>query len=61
MGGMLPIVFVVAAFFVLLMFIFTVKQQTAAIIERFGRFESIRSSGLRFKIPMVDRIVGRIN
>ena len=41
--------------------IFTVKQQTSAIVERFGRFLSIRNSGLRFKIPLVDRIAGRIN
>lgn len=42
--------------------IFTVKQQTAVIIERFGKFHSpIRHSGLQFKIPIFDRIAGRIN
>lgn len=40
---------------------FIVKQQTSAIVERFGKFESVRSSGLQFKIPLVDRIAGRIN
>lgn len=40
---------------------FIVKQQTAAIIERFGRFESIRQSGLRIKIPLVDRIAGKLS
>lgn len=40
---------------------FTVKQQTAAIIERFGRFNAIRQSGLRFKIPLIDRISGRVS
>ncbi len=40
---------------------FTVKQQTAAVIERFGRFSSIRQSGLQMKIPVIDRIAGRIN
>lgn len=39
---------------------FTVKQQTAAIVERFGRFQSIRTSGLQLKIPFVDRIVTRV-
>ena len=34
---------------------FTVKQQTAAIMERFGRFHSIRTSGLQLKIPFVDK------
>jgi regulator of protease activity HflC (stomatin/prohibitin superfamily) len=40
---------------------FTVKQQTAAIIERFGRFTSIRQSGLQMKIPLVDRLAGRVS
>ena len=39
---------------------FTVKQQTAAIMERFGRFHSIRTSGLQLKIPFVDKIVARV-
>ena len=30
---------------------FVVKQQTAAIIERFGKFQNIRHSGLQLKIP----------
>ena len=48
---------------VLLIFsgIFVVKQQTSAIIERFGRFISIRQSGLHFRIPIIDRIDGRIS
>ncbi len=41
--------------------LFTVKQQTAVIIERFGKFLSIRQSGLHFKIPLIDRIAGRIS
>ena len=27
---------------------FTIKQQTAGIVERFGKFQSIRQSGLQF-------------
>lgn len=41
--------------------LFTVKQQSAAIIERFGKFNSIRHSGLQLKIPVVDRIAGVLN
>jgi|TARA_B110000238_G_scaffold54271_1_gene59399 regulator of protease activity HflC (stomatin/prohibitin superfamily) len=41
--------------------LFVVKQQTAAIVERFGKFLSIRQSGLHFKIPLIDRIAGRIS
>ena len=40
---------------------FVVKQQSSAIVERFGKFLSIRQSGLHFKIPLVDRIAGRIS
>jgi len=40
---------------------FTVKQQTAAVIERFGKFHSIRNSGLQLKLPVIDRISGRVN
>jgi len=40
---------------------FVVKQQSAAIVERFGKFMSIRQSGLHFKIPLIDRIAGRIS
>jgi regulator of protease activity HflC (stomatin/prohibitin superfamily) len=41
--------------------IFIVKQQTAAIVERFGRFHSIRQSGFQLRIPIVDRIAGRLS
>jgi len=48
-----------------LLFIFgtfyTVKQQTTALVERLGRFQNISQAGLNFKIPLIDRIVGRVN
>ena len=40
---------------------FIVKQQTAAVIERFGKFTSVRQSGLHIKIPVIDRISGRVS
>ena len=40
---------------------FIVKQQTAAVIERFGKFTSIRHSGLQLKIPVIDRIAGKLS
>lgn len=49
------------AFFILLSSFFTVKQQTSVVIERFGKFTSIRNSGLQLKIPIIDRIAGRVN
>ncbi len=53
--------FIILSGLILLMFIFVVKQQTAAIVERFGKFHSIRQSGLQFKIPVFDRISGRVS
>jgi regulator of protease activity HflC (stomatin/prohibitin superfamily) len=41
--------------------IFIVKQQTAAVIETFGRFSSIRQSGFQMKVPIVQRIAGRLS
>ncbi len=46
---------------ILLASFFIVKQQTAVIVERFGRFQSIRNSGLQMKIPLVDRLAGRLS
>jgi len=55
------IILIVLAFLIVFAAFFTVKQQTSAIIERFGKFLSIRQSGLQLKIPVVDRIAGRIS
>jgi regulator of protease activity HflC (stomatin/prohibitin superfamily) len=61
MGNFILIPILFLGFVVLLMSFFVVKQQTAVIIERFGRFLSIRNSGLQMKIPLVDRIAGRVS
>src|SRR5690606_33538168 len=54
-------VFLAIGFFLFLASFFTVKQQTAVIVERFGKFNGIRQSGLQLKIPVIDRIAGRVN
>jgi regulator of protease activity HflC (stomatin/prohibitin superfamily) len=54
----IPIIFF--ALVILFSSFFTVKQQTAAIIERFGKFQSVRTSGLQMKVPIIDRIVARV-
>ena len=50
-------------FAILLLFgtFFIVKQQSAAIVERFGKFTSTRHSGLQLKIPIIDRVAGRLS
>jgi len=40
---------------------FIVKQQTAVIVERFGKFQSVRRAGFHLKIPLVDRIAGKLS
>ena len=55
------IIIIVFGFFIFLSSFFTVKQQTSVVIERFGKFLSIRQSGLQLKIPLIDRIAGRVN
>jgi regulator of protease activity HflC (stomatin/prohibitin superfamily) len=54
-----PILFLLLLLLVFGLFI--VKQQSAFIIERFGKFNSIRFAGLQFKIPIVDRIAARLS
>ena len=54
-----PILFI--GLIVLFSSFFTVKQQTVVVVERFGKFLSLRNSGLHLKIPVVDRIAGRVN
>lgn len=51
----------VALFFLLFFIFFTVEQQTAAIVQRFGKFARVAGPGLNMKIPLIDWVAGRIN
>ena len=53
------IVFIVVL--VLISGVFVVKQQTSAVIERFGKFIAIRRPGIHFKVPLIDKISGRVS
>ena len=59
--SILSIPIIILCLFVFISLFFIVKQQTAVIVERFGKFQSIRHSGLQLKIPLVDRIAGRLS
>lgn len=61
MNNFILITILFFGFIILILSFFVVKQQTAVIIERFGRFLSVRNSGLQMKIPLVDRIAGRVS
>ena len=55
------IIFLGIVFIFLSSMFFVVKQQTAAIMERLGRFYAIKKPGLNFKVPIIDKIVHRMN
>ncbi len=52
--GFLGLVLLFSTFFI-------VRQQSAAVVERFGKFVSVRHSGLQIKIPIIDRVSGRVS
>ncbi|MGB5822270.1 MAG: SPFH domain-containing protein [Saonia sp.] len=60
MGNFLWIPIIIFGAFLFLSFVFIVKQQTAVLIETFGKFTSVRHSGIQFKIPFVQRIAARV-
>lgn len=57
----LLIIIIVVVFLIISLGVFTVRQQSAAIVQRFGKFHSVREAGIQFRIPLVDQIAGRIN
>jgi regulator of protease activity HflC (stomatin/prohibitin superfamily) len=40
---------------------FIVKQQTIAVVERLGKFKKDYGAGFNFKIPIIDKVVGRVS
>lgn len=54
-------VYVAIVVIIVLTGLFTVRQQTAAIVERFGRFVRVGKAGLNFKIPLIEQISGRVS
>jgi len=55
------IVYIIIALFFLKGALYMVKQQTAVVIERLGKFHKVSRPGLQFKIPLIDSIAGNIN
>jgi regulator of protease activity HflC (stomatin/prohibitin superfamily) len=53
---------IIVVFFLIILFsgLFTVEQQTRAIVERFGGYRKIAGPGLNFKLPIFDRVAGRV-
>ena len=55
------IIYIIIALMLLKGTIYMVKQQTAVVIERLGKFHKVSRPGLQFKIPLIDSIAGNIN
>jgi regulator of protease activity HflC (stomatin/prohibitin superfamily) len=55
------IIYAIIALMLLKGTIYMVKQQTAVVIERLGKFHKVSRPGLQFKIPLIDSIAGNIN
>ena len=55
------IVYIIIALFLLKGTLYMVKQKTAVVIERLGKFHKISKAGLHFKIPLIDSIAGSVN
>jgi len=55
------IIYIIIGLFLLKGSLYMVKQQTAVVIERLGKFHKISGAGLQFKIPLIDSIAGDIN
>lgn len=54
-GGALLLLFVLA------LSLYTVQQQTAAMVQRLGKFHREAGPGIHMKIPFIDQIAGRVN
>ena len=60
----MAIVLSIIAFLIVLaalLAVYTVKQQTFAVVERFGKFSRVTAPGLHFRIPIVETIAGRVS
>ncbi len=42
-------------------FFYTVQQQTAAVLQRMGKFARVSEAGPHFKLPFVERVAGYVN
>jgi regulator of protease activity HflC (stomatin/prohibitin superfamily) len=62
--GLLYVIWGVILLFLLLTILsgfFTVDTQTAAVVQRFGRFVRIAGPGLNFKTPWIESVVARLD
>jgi regulator of protease activity HflC (stomatin/prohibitin superfamily) len=63
MTDMMPNIIAIVGIAVAIIYIsfFVVKQQTSVVVERFGKFVRVATSGLNFKIPLIEKVAGRVS
>ncbi|KXT83754.1 SPFH domain-containing protein [Streptococcus panodentis] len=55
------VILLVIALLLLISSVYVVRQQSVAIIERFGRYNKTSSSGINFRLPLgIDKIAARV-
>jgi regulator of protease activity HflC (stomatin/prohibitin superfamily) len=52
---------VIVAIVLIALAIFVVRQQTFAVVERWGKFSRVAGPGVNFKIPIAERVAGRVS
>jgi len=52
---------IVVAVILIALAIFMVRQQTFAVIERWGKFKRSVGPGIHLKVPIMDRVAGRVS
>lgn len=57
----LTIVLVIVVILVIIDGLFIVRQQTSGVVERLGKFHRVAGAGLNFKVPIIDRVTGRLS
>jgi regulator of protease activity HflC (stomatin/prohibitin superfamily) len=55
------LVLLIALGVLLLLSLFTVEQQSAALVQRFGKFVRVAHPGLNLRIPLIEQIGGKVN
>ncbi|MBP2624076.1 SPFH domain-containing protein [Streptococcus oricebi] len=61
MGFIVFIILVVLVITLLFSSFYVVRQQSVAIVERFGRYQRTSSSGINFRLPLgIDKIAARV-
>lgn len=60
-GQILGVILLVIVILVVISCVKIVRQAQALVIERLGAYQSTWSTGLHFKLPIIDRVAKRVD